>query len=217
MENDYLLSYGSAGDFGRFRPVRALQCRRGQRAVVRTHRGIELGVVLCEATTGHAQFLPNTSVGQLLRLAGADDERTAESMRVRGQETFESARRLAAELRLPLEVLDAEVLLDGEQAIVHFLRMAPCDERPLVSALSRTHQLHVALHDLALPGAPVAEEEHAGCGRPDCGQGGAGGCTSCGSGGGCSTCGAGKADDGSRAHFAKLRDQMAAQQRTPLL
>ena len=65
---EYLLSYGRLGDFGRFRAGKPLTCRRGDRAVVRTHRGLEVGEVLREATPVHATFLPNTSVGQLVRL-----------------------------------------------------------------------------------------------------------------------------------------------------
>ena len=49
-EPEHLLSYGNAGDFGRFRPLHPLACRRGDRAVVQSHRGLELGVVLCPAS-----------------------------------------------------------------------------------------------------------------------------------------------------------------------
>jgi hypothetical protein len=208
---DYLVGYGVAGDFGRFRPVRALACRRGDRAVVRSPRGLELGVVLGPAAPLHAQFLPNTSLGQILRLADPDDEQAAERMRQRGQAVFEDGRRLSEELGLPLEVLDVEVLLDGEQAIVHHLRWGDLDERPFVSTLSRRHELHVALLNLAP--APPAEEH--GCGKPGCGRTAGGGCGTCGSGGGCSSCGAGSAD--LQAYFADLRRQMAEHNRTPLL
>lgn len=212
MDHEYLLSYGTAGDFGRFRPVRPLACRRGDRAVVQSHRGQELGVVLCAATPGHAHFLPNTTVGQLLRLATAADEEAAEQMRRRGQRLFEDGRRLAAELGLPLEILDAEILLDGRQAILHHLRTAECDERPFVSTLARTHDLHVALYDL---GGSRSESE-AGCGRPGCGRTAGGGCGTCGSGGGCAGCGTSDGQD-LEAHFAELREQMVARHRTPLL
>ena len=132
---EYLLSYGTAGEFGRFRPARPLACRRGDRVVVRSHRGLELGALLCEATPGHAHYLPNTSVGQLVRPAGPDDERAADRQAERAGELFDGARRLAAELGLPLEVLDVEVLLDGEQAILHHLHWAEFDERDLVAGL----------------------------------------------------------------------------------
>ena len=65
-ELEYLVSYGLAGDFGRFRSLTPLVCRRGQRVVVRSHRGVEVGIVLRPATPRHASFLPNTTLGQLL-------------------------------------------------------------------------------------------------------------------------------------------------------
>jgi cell fate regulator YaaT (PSP1 superfamily) len=200
---EYLLSYGTLGDFGRFYPVTPRAFRRGQRAVARTCRGVEVGTVLGEARPGHASFLPNTTVGQILRLATPDDEAADRRRRDQAQRLFADARRLAAELALPVEVLDAEVLLDGEHAVLHHLRLADFDPRPFVSTLSRTFEVHLTLEDLSRTGAAVEEEEH-GCGRPDCGSGSGG----CGSGGdGCSTCGLKNAVD-LRAYFAGLREQM---------
>jgi cell fate regulator YaaT (PSP1 superfamily) len=207
---EYLLSYGNAGDFGRFHPVKPLTCGRGDRAVIRSARGLELGTVLCRATTGLAHYLPNTSVGQLLRLASREDEQTAERMRNRSQEVFDHGRELASALALPLEILDVEVLLDGQQAVVHHIRYQECDVRPFVSGLSKRHQVQIALHDLT---KTAADEE--GCGRPDCGRG-KGGCGSCGEGGGCSTCGSHGPSD-LQAYFAQLREQMMDHNRTPLL
>src|SRR5262249_17744976 len=155
------------------------------------HRGVELAQVLCVATPGHAQFLPNTTVGQLLRLATTEDEHAADLARTRSQRVFADARRLAAELGLPLEILDVEVLLDGEHALIHHLARAAFDERPLVSALAKAHNLYPRLLTLHSP-AEAESEEHEGCGRPGCGRE-SGGCRSC-SSGGCSSCGAAGAD-----------------------
>ncbi len=217
---EFLLSYGTTGEFGRFRPARPMLCRRGDRAVVRSHRGLELGKVLCEATPGHARYLPNTSVGQLLRLATAQDEQALRQMQERGQRLFEDARRLKLEFQLPLELLDVEVLLDGRQAVIHHVRWADCDVRPFVSAISRAYEVQVALHDLGRSEAAEEHEEEAGehgCGRPDCGRApGGGGCSTCGTGGGCSSCGTGAPKD-MKAYFATLREQMMARDRTPLL
>jgi cell fate regulator YaaT (PSP1 superfamily) len=212
--HEYLVGYGTAGDFGRFRPTRELVCQRGDRVVVRSHRGMELGEVLCEATPGHAQFLPNTTVGPLLRVASPKDEQTAEVQHRKAQALCAEGRRLAGELGLPLDVLDAEILLDDAHAVVQYLRWAECDYRPLVSALSKKCAVHILMHDLAP--APTEEETEHGCGRSDCGRtGGGGGCGSC-SSGGCSTCGSAQPEDVSD-YFAGLRAQMEAKQRTPLL
>lgn len=180
---EYLLSYGVTGEFGRFRPTQPLRCRRGDRAVIRTHRGLELGVVMCAAQPGHARFLPNTSIGELLRLATPEDTHTAAVMSDRSQNFFEDCRRLVAEMALPLEILDAEVLLDGRQAIFHYLRWAECDERSLVSSLCRQHDVFVAMHNLRTPAEMEGEEsDHGGCGEAGCGNKGGSGCTSCATG-----------------------------------
>jgi hypothetical protein len=210
---EYLLSYGLVGDFGRFRAAHPFACSRGDRAVIRSHRGMEMGRVLRPATPQHAAFLPNTTVGTLLHLAGPDDDRTAERMAARGRLVFDRSRSMAGDLQLPLEVLDAEVLLDGEHAVLHLVRFADCDVRPFVSALSREFELHVQLTDLAKPGASLHEAgEHAGCGREGCGRG-AGGCSTCGAGG-CGSCGNAEPTD-VKAYFAGLREQM--ERRTALL
>jgi cell fate regulator YaaT (PSP1 superfamily) len=202
---EYLVGYGQRGDFGRFRPVRPLGCRRGDRVVIRTPRGLEVGEVLREATERHARFLPNTSVGALLRPAEDEDERQQEEMRRRAGRLYERGRELAAELALPLELLDAEVLLDGAAAVLHQLRWAECDVRPFVSTLSREFAVQLALAELAGP----VPEKHPGCGH--CGPTG---CGSCGSGGGCGSCGSASPEE-VRAYFAGLRQQM--EQRHPLL
>ena len=209
---EYLLSYGALGDFGRFHPVAPLTCRRGQRAVVRSHRGVELATVLGEARPGHASFLPNTTVGQILRLATAEDQETARRRGEQGQRLFEDARRRAADMGLPLEILDVEFLLDGEHAVLHYLRWADFDPRPFVSSLSRKYEVHLTLQDLTHPGPAEEEEAHGeGCGRPGCGRANGG----CGSEGGCSTCGLKKAVD-LKAYFAGLRAQMERHNHQPL-
>jgi hypothetical protein len=211
--HEYLLSYGKLGDFGRFRPTGELIYRRGDRAVIRSHRGLELGTVLCPAQAGHAQFLPNTTVGYLLRRATPEDENVSERQHLLAQRVFGEACDLSAELNLPLQILDVEVLLDGEHAAVHLRRTATCDVRPLVSGLSRSNNLHVILEDLtgaagsAGPDAPG--EVDPGCGRLGCGRT-TGGCSSCGSGDGCGTCGV---TEGRNLHdyFSELRQKIPPQ------
>jgi cell fate regulator YaaT (PSP1 superfamily) len=214
---EYLLSYGRLGDFGRFRSAKPLACGRGDRAVVRTHRGLEVGEVLRPAAPGHATFLPNTSVGQLLRLLTANDEEALARSTAIARSAYGRAARITHDLALPLEVIDAEVLLDGEHGVIHLLRWEDCDVRPFVSTLSREFALHITLADLtrsSVAQAGAEEEEHAGCGRPDCGAG-KGGCSTCGSGGGCGTCGAARPKE-VQAYFAGLRQKMD-EQRVALL
>jgi cell fate regulator YaaT (PSP1 superfamily) len=213
-EDEYLVSYGKSGEFARFRPVGSDSFRRGDRVVVRTHQGLEMGLVLCPANIGHAPFLSRTSRGELLRRVTEEDEQAVEETRRRGRQIFDDGRRLAGELGLPLEILDVELLLDGQQAIIHHIRREECDFRPLVSTLSKKYDVLVTMQNLALP----KTEESIGCGKPDCGQvNGGGGCTSCGTNGGCGTCGKGVKKEDVAAHLLALRQMMESRARTSLL
>jgi cell fate regulator YaaT (PSP1 superfamily) len=185
-DREYLLSYGNAGDFGRFACAESLTCRRGDQVVVRSPRGQELGVIMRLAGPGHGRLLSDQFVGQILRQATEGDLQLAERMRRRGQRLFEDGRRLIRESGQPMEILDVEILLDGRQAVLHYLRWADCDPRSLMDALSQSHRLLITLHDLALPSTDEAEahQEHASCGAGDCGKGECGSCSA----GNCGSC-----------------------------
>ena len=185
-DREYLLSYGNAGDFGRFSCAEPLDCRRGDRVVVRSPRGQELGVVMRPSSPAHGRMLADQFVGQILRLATDGDLQLADRMLQRGQRLFDDGRRLVRELDLPMEILDVEVLLDGRQAVVHYLRWAECDPRPLMDPLSERYRLLITLQDLALPstGGDEEHEEHASCGSGGCGAGGCGSCAA----GNCASC-----------------------------
>jgi hypothetical protein len=212
---EYLASFGLNGEFGRFRAASPLLVRRGERVVVRGPRGVEIAVVLREATLRHAQFLPNTSVGQLLRHVTPQDEQTELDMRVRAQRVLDRGGDLATEMGLPLVLLDVEALLDGEHAVLHHLRGDDADVRPFVSTLSREFAIHITLVDLSRDRQKAAapdSDEYVGCSRPNCGQREEGSCNSCGS---CGSCGSSPSKN-MELYFARLREQME-RQRTALL
>ena len=215
---EYLVGYGNAGAFGRFRPKTHLVFRRGDLVVVQTHRGLEIGTVLCQAQAGHARHLPNTSVGQLVRRASLDDQQARQMFRAREFDILGKARRLVDEQQLPIEIMDVEVLLDGQHAALLYLERHSWDARPLVSTLSKEHQLHILLEGLSRQDKELSEEElpeaEHGCGRPNCGQSEGGGCSTCGSGGGCSTCGSSSEKD-VQEYFSELREKM--HERTSLI
>jgi cell fate regulator YaaT (PSP1 superfamily) len=198
---DYLVTYGAAGEFSRFRPAGDRAYARGDRVVIRTSRGLELGTVLCRATAHHAAFLSRTPQGELLRPASQVDLAAASDVEHKSAALIATARRLAREMGLAIEILDAEITLDGGQASIFHLRAGDCDCRPLAAALSRETDVQIVMENMAEPAST-------GCGRPDCGKG-AGGCSSCGTGG-CSSgsCSAGHGAQEVSSHLAALRRAM---------
>jgi hypothetical protein len=198
---EYLVSFGLAGDFGRFRSAVAPALRRGSRVVIRSERGVELGQVLRAATPRHARFMPEAAVGELLRPAGPDDEEQARRMLQQAALLLQRGAALVEKSGFPAVLLDAEVLLDGLHALLHVVRWGECDLRELVRPLSADLGLAITLAEVAAPA-----QEH-GCGSGNCGN--------CGSGGGCgSGCGVARPEEVS-AYFAELREKM--ERRVPLL
>ncbi len=208
--DQFVVSFGKGGAVGVFNAPAPLALRRGDRVVIRTPRGTEVGSVLCPASVRQARLLGATTTGDLLRPLAADDAARMPELLQCASRLFEAARQQAHEEQLAVEILDAEVLLDGRQAILQFLGDEP-NLDAFAHALERRFTLEIRLENLAQPASPA--EEHGGCDKPDCGRG-AGGCTTCSTGGGCSSCGSGKVD--MRDYFAHLRDKMEKNQRRPL-
>ena len=210
---EYLVHHGAAGHVGRFRWANGDECARGDAVVVRSQRGLELGRVLAAADSDRLAF-PDGFVGELMRRASQEDMTLAERGRATGLELCAAGERLAAASGLPLAVLDAEVLLDGRQAVLHVLKLAACDEGPWLADLGERHGVIVRLHDLGREAAAKDDEQGcSSCGAEGCGGGG---CGSCGSDGGCSSCSSGAANELAQ-YFARLRAQMEERQRVPLL
>jgi hypothetical protein len=197
---EYLISYGKSGDFGRFAATEPLACQRGDCLIVETNRGLEFGQVIRRADPEHARLMGGGPAGRIVRQPSSADLHARSQLHERGQQLFRDARARAGSLRLPMEIVDAEILLEGRQAILHVLRWGDSDLRQLTDELVRTHGLLTLIHDLALPAAkeePQLAEDH-GCGSGGCGSGGCGtgGCSS----GGCGTCSSGGCSSSKHTH-----------------
>lgn len=195
--SEYLVGYGQTGELGRFRGAAGL--RRGQRVVLQTPRGTELGEVLRPVSPRLGGLLGDQPPGELLRAATSDDDEQSLHLRSLAELLVQQAAASAP----AAAVLDCEVLLDRRHALLYVAGTDATARREILSALRRGSAMEVVILDLGA--AP--EEEH--------------GCGSCGSGGGCSTgaCGTcGTTDAGEvREYFASLRDQMEQARRVTLL
>jgi len=217
VADQYVVAFGKSGGLGCFTVVEPFDLVRGDRVVVKTPRGTEMGEVLGPATLRQARLIGAQASGDILRRATPDDQSVVPGLQQQAEELFAATRAAAERLALPLQILDVEVLFDRQHALVQFVGGGDAEVAKLVEALQVQAELQIRFENLAGP-SPDQPEEHAhgGCDKPDCGRtNGAGGCSDCSSGGGCSSCGVGKPD--MRAYFAHLRGKMEASHRTPLL
>lgn len=220
----YLVTHGKSAALGSFLTPEPMCLRRGERVVVATARGQEVGEVLCPAGVRQQQLLGAGPPGLILRLLTEADEARLEQLRERAEGLFEESVRLVRELDLPLEILDVDMLLD-DQAVLQFLGSEAVDVALFAQTLEQRWAVRIRLENLAAGASGHgasgngADEHERGCGKPDCGRTSGGGCTSCGEGGcasgGCSSCGSTGVD--LRAYFAHLRSKMEESRRLPLV
>jgi hypothetical protein len=213
--SEFLVSHGCTAALTRCRDGDSLLPNHGESVVIRSARGLELGEVLCPVD-GSLAPLPLTT-GDILRRATQDDRLRSEIHRHRGQQILSDAQHLIEQMQLPLVPLDADILLDGENAVLQVLCWEHCTLTPFLEELRSRQGLLITLQDQSRP----ADEHGGGC--SECGS--AGGCGSCGeSGCGAGGCGSGSCSSGKfdnpeelTRYFASLREQMLAHERVPLL
>jgi hypothetical protein len=200
VEPTYLVRYGVMAHVGRF--FCSLDgggpFQRGQRVVIETERGVELGEVLAMVETpttsarrqgdDYGQLDGNDDSARLPRKPRAEVLRSATTEEIaRGDPGaqartghFELCRRTLQQFNWPWELIDVESLLDNHKVVLHYLGPRELDQAA-VRAWFRT------AHDLEVVFEPVGSEESNertsgaaegassdGCGASGCGHGGCG-------------------------------------------
>jgi cell fate regulator YaaT (PSP1 superfamily) len=175
---EYLLTYGKQREFARFRTADMRSCRRGERFVIESPRGLEIGTVLRKLEQDPYQLLEEAFVGRIVRALTDADEAAARVSRERADHLFQFSRQAVSELHLPLDIVDAEVLLEG-RGILHLLRWAECNSRSLLDRLGDEFRFSIRLNDLAATQSDELPTCGSGCGSGGCGECGHGGCSTC--------------------------------------
>ena len=169
-----LVRYGAIPEVARFRTAASERLERGSAAVVRTHRGLELGAVLQDVEEDVPRVSLSEEPGsepQILRLATADDLRQHARLRAAAEADYESWCERIRQWNLHLQLLDLEWMLDGQKLVLYVLneRGPDCTKLALQAAaagLGIVEVQPVDAHGL------VQLETSGGCGSGGCGSGG---------------------------------------------
>jgi cell fate regulator YaaT (PSP1 superfamily) len=182
MSRSTLVRYGTIAEVARFVNASDVAFRRGERVVVRTHRGIEVGTMLEESpplgdTSRATVDDPQQPADfQILRTATDEDLWTVENLKVECQRQFDIWRRRIADWKLRLELIDLERTLDNSKLILYVLndRGPECTRLALQAAAAGLGIVEV---QPVGPDGVRPPEQASGCGTGGCGSGGnSGGC-----------------------------------------
>jgi cell fate regulator YaaT (PSP1 superfamily) len=168
MRANYVIRYGQMRFLGEFQGLEDLEHPRGQRVIVQSDRGRELGEVLCLATDRTALFLENPVQGPILRVAAADDLALEPEIEARRREGFATCKELIAKRRLQMNLVDVEMVFGGERLVFYYLAEKRVDFRDLVRDLARAFQTRIEMRQIGVRDEAKLLADYGDCGKPVC-------------------------------------------------
>lgn len=124
-----------------------IELKEGDRVVVETERGLELGrVVLGEREIEERNILE--PLKPVLRKAQEEDIHKWQEMRSKSAQDFIKAKEIIAKSDLPLKPITAEYNLDGSRFTIYFTALTRVDFRQLVRELASQFKTYIELHQL---------------------------------------------------------------------
>ncbi len=153
---------------GEFEPPANLTIQRGDRLIVQTERGHEVGQALCLATPQTRAFLPEPTAGTILRKLTRDDQQRLDFLRETQKREFDIANRLIAQHKLQMQLVDVEHLFGGERIIFYFLSEKRVDFRDLVKSMAREFQTRIELRQIGVRDEAKLVADYGDCGKPVC-------------------------------------------------
>ncbi|HWE38584.1 MAG TPA: regulatory iron-sulfur-containing complex subunit RicT [Isosphaeraceae bacterium] len=168
MPEAYIVRYGRMRLLNEFEGLPGQVHPRGERVVVRSDRGTELGEVLCPASGRTSLFLEGPTPGEVLRVAGPEDLDADAALDRRRSEGFEVCRDCVARRRLQMDLVDVEILLGGERMVFYYLAEKRVDFRELVKDLARAFQTRIEMRQIGVRDEAKLLADYGDCGKPVC-------------------------------------------------
>jgi cell fate regulator YaaT (PSP1 superfamily) len=153
---------------GEFQPPEGGTAARGQRVLVRTDRGLELGEVLCEATPRALEMLSEPTSGRILRPFTAEDQAVLQRIRESERREFDTCQGFVTQRKLQMELVDVEHLFGGERIVFYFLAEKRVDFRELVKDLAREFHTRIEMRQIGVRDEAKLLADYGDCGKPVC-------------------------------------------------
>ena len=142
--------------------------RRGNEIVVRSNRGIETGLVLCEATDDALAHLDQPPVGHILREMTDDDARELAHLEESRDDKLARCQKHVDSLELVMQLVELEQLLGGERIVVYYLAEDRVDFRELIKLLAGEFQTRIEMKQIGVRDEAKILADYGDCGRPVC-------------------------------------------------
>lgn len=168
VSHRYVVRYGRTRMLGEYVGLAGQEHPRGQRVVVRTDRGTELGEVLSRSTDRTAAYLEGPPRGEILRPAGDADLAAEAAMAEAARAAFDACGQFIARRRLQMDLVDVEVILGRERMVFYYLAEKRVDFRELVKDLARALQTRIEMRQIGVRDEAKLLADYGDCGKPVC-------------------------------------------------
>ncbi|MCK4998516.1 MAG: hypothetical protein KAS23_03240 [Anaerohalosphaera sp.] len=184
-KKEVLVRYGRMGYLGWFEHTGLTIEKTRTRVVIKTKRGLELGDIVgphCykggQFKCSHSQVAdyyegapkdyPFAGGGTLVRYATDKDIMENEHLEVSSRDELKCCQKFAAEMKLPMKIVDAEHLLGGERVVLYFTSETRVDFRDLVKKLAREYQTRIELRQIGSRDEARIISDYESCGQECC-------------------------------------------------
>jgi cell fate regulator YaaT (PSP1 superfamily) len=164
----FVVRYGQMRHIGEYEDGEGRFHPRGERVLVRSDRGTEIGEVLCPASDRTAAFLENPFRGQILRVATSEDLAAEKRLVDRVRQGFKACEEFVGRRRLQMDLVDVEAILGGERMVFYYVSEKRVDFRELVKDLARALQTRIEMRQIGVRDEAKLLADYGDCGKPVC-------------------------------------------------
>ena len=162
-----IVRYGVMGLLGRF--VHSPDSwRSGQRVVIKSDRGMEIGTVLCDWVSGGSPGVSPQIRGEIVRLVAHADEVEERHLHESEQRELDFCEERIRTQNLPMKLVAAEHLFGGDRVLFYFLSDSRVDFRVLVRDLVQEFQTRIEMRQIGVRDEARLLGDYERCGRPLC-------------------------------------------------
>jgi len=163
----YLIRFGAMRSLETFKYSNGLLIP-GQKVIIRTERGLELGVVVNRSKITD-ESAGSSKAGIILRKVTREDRKHLDDIEnVQIPDELRQAREKVTEIGLEMKIIYVEHLFAGDRVVFYFLANGRIDFRRLVKELARVYQTRIELKQVGVRDEARLLSDYEHCGRELC-------------------------------------------------
>ncbi len=164
----FIVRYGLMKNLSAMTSRGHFEYQRGNEVIVRTDRGLEVGLVLCSVTNDQHDMLDAAPSGQIVRGVTEDDINEINHIDASRPRKLEICQRCISDLGLEMKLIDIEQLFGGERIVVYYLAENRVDFRELVRRLASEFQTRIEMKQIGVRDEAKLLADYGDCGKPVC-------------------------------------------------